>query len=82
MRHATLRSVDSAFNSMRQQVRALERPDFRAKPSRGYRGANFDVDEIMAEVVLYLLYRNYSKGAYVQNESMDPGRAMGIMRSN
>ena len=82
MRHATLQSVDSAFNSMREQVRALERPDFRAAPGRGYRGANFGVDEVMAEVVLYLLYRNYSKGAYAQNESMEPGRAMGIMRSN
>ena len=82
MLHATLQSVDSAFNSLRERVRAVGRPDFRAEPGRGYRGANFGVDEVMAEVVLYLLVRNYAAGAYTSAGALLPAQAMGIMPRN
>ena len=82
MRCATLQSVDSAFNSMREQVRALGRPGFRSTPGRGYRGSNFDVDAVMWEVWLYLLARNYSAGAYTKANSPLPAQAMGIMPRN
>ncbi len=79
MLHATLQAVDSAFNSMRERVRALGRPEFRAAPGRGYRASSFDVDAVMAEVLLYLLARNYASGAYSKAASMLPAQAMGIM---
>lgn len=82
MLHATLQSVDSAFNSMRERVRAVGRPDFRATPGRGYRGSNFAVDVVMAEVWLYLLARNYTAGAYAGVNSMLPAQAMGLMPRN
>ena len=58
--HASLQSVDSAFNAMREQVRSLGRPEFRSQPGRGYRSRYVDVDVAMCELWLYLLMRNYA----------------------
>ena len=55
---ASLQSVDSAFNAMRSQVRSLDRPDFRSRPGRGYRGRYVDVDVVLCELWHYLLMRN------------------------
>ena len=75
--HASLQSVDSAFNAMREHVRSLGRPEFRAQPGRGYRSRYIDVNAVLCELWLYLLMRNYGIRAKIRQRGV-PARAFGL----
>ena len=76
--HASLQSVDSAFNSMREHVRSLGRPGFRSQPGRGYRSRYVDVDVVLCELWHYLLMRNYSIRMKTKQRGV-PAQALGLM---
>ena len=75
--HASLQSVDSAFNAMREQVRSLGRPEFRSQPGRGYRSRYVDVEVVLCELWLYLLMRNYTIRKKTKQRGI-PAQALGL----
>ena len=79
--HASLQSVDSAFNAMREQVRSLGRPDFRSQPGRGFRSRYFRVDVVLCELWPYLLMRNYAIRKKTKQLGI-PARALRLMAPN
>ena len=74
---ASLQSVDSAFNAMREHVLSLERPDLRSQPGRGYRNRYVDVDVVLCELWLYLLMRNYAIRPKTEQRGV-PAQALGL----
>ena len=75
---ASLQSVDSAFNAMREHACSLGRPDFRSRPGRGYRGRYVDVDVVLCELWLYLLMRNYAIRSKTRQRGI-PARSFRLM---
>ena len=61
LHHATLKPVDSIMNSMRDRVRAMSRPDERAKPGRSYKASSVSISPTLGEMWVYLLARNYRR---------------------
>lgn len=77
--HATLQPVDSLMNSMRQRVRALSRPEERAKPGRSYMHSYFRIDTVLSELWIYLLGRNYRLRTKTRQEAI-PAHKLGLMK--
>ena len=57
--YSTLQPVDSAINSIRNRVRGADRPENRARKGRSMEERYYDPLNVLAELNLYTLDRNY-----------------------
>ena len=76
--HATLQPVDSLMSAMRSRVRALSRPEERAKPGRSFMTRYFSIDAALGELWIYLLERNYRLRERTRQEAI-PAHKLGLM---
>ena len=73
--------VDRVHSHLRDDVRAFERSSFRAGPGRSYRDASKDPRNVLAELWIALLQRNF--GPRLRARGGEPrAKAMGLARRN
>ena len=73
--------VDRVHSHLRDDVRALERSSFRAAPGRSYRDASKDPRNVLAELWVALLQRNF--GQRLRTRGGEPrAKCMGLARRN
>ncbi len=73
--------VDRVHSHLRDDVRALKRSSFRAAPGRSYRDASKDPRNVLAELWIALLQRNFGPRRRARGGAPRAG-AMGLTRRN
>ena len=77
LKDATLQPVDSIFNSIRARTSGAGRPTLRAV-GRSYRGSYVLPAVVMAELAIYLVFRNYGLRRKTRQTRV-PAEAMGLL---